>query len=88
MTIGEVAGRSRWKARPVLAFALSLTVIALPVVLSLLATLTLGKALVGMGVWPKIAVLGIVAIVVGLLAERVCDGAAPRCPAPHDHALP
>jgi HD-GYP domain-containing protein (c-di-GMP phosphodiesterase class II) len=70
MTFDDVAGRTRWKARPVLAFALSVVVIGLPVLLSFLATLALAKSLVGMNVWTKVLVLGVVAIVVGLVAER------------------
>jgi HD-GYP domain-containing protein (c-di-GMP phosphodiesterase class II) len=70
MTVHDMAGRTRWKARPVLAFALSMVAIGVPVLLSFLVTLALANALMGMPLWARVLVLGAVAIVVGLAAER------------------
>ena len=71
MTVGDAADRTRWKARPVLAFALSALAVAVPVFLSFLVTLALANTVAWMSVWARVVVLGAVAIVVGLAAERV-----------------
>ncbi len=63
--------RSRWQARPVLARALSLSVFVVPVGGSYLVTRLAAPFVTDLPLVSRIVALGVLALVVGLVAERI-----------------
>ena len=77
MTGSGGVSRARWEARPVLAAALTVAVVALPLLLSYVATVALAPLVSGLALGWRILLLGAVAVVVGVSAERVFRRALP-----------
>jgi HD-GYP domain-containing protein (c-di-GMP phosphodiesterase class II) len=71
MTGTDQADRSRWQARPGLARALSLTVFVVPVAASYGVTRLAAPFVTDLPLLGRIIALGSVAIIVGLVAERI-----------------
>ena len=63
--------RTRWQARPVLARALSLSVFVVPVGGSYLVTRLAAPFVTDLPLFSRIVALGVLALVVGLVAERI-----------------
>jgi HD-GYP domain-containing protein (c-di-GMP phosphodiesterase class II) len=67
----ELEDRSRWRARPALSRALSLSVFVVPVAGSYVVTRLLSPLVAGLPVLSRVIALGVIAVAVGLVAERV-----------------
>ncbi len=66
-----LSDRTRWRARPVLARALSLSVFVVPVGGSYLVTRLAAPFVTDLPLASRIVALGVLALVVGLMAERI-----------------
>ena len=67
----QEAHGSRWRARPALARAISLAVFVLPIAVSFLITWLAAPLVSGLPAVARVVILGLLAIAVGLVAERL-----------------